>query len=150
MPRIHDLSLEDPEGEDSQHALHEIDKGLTEYNHSQAPDPDAGPLLLVMRNEAEEIIGGVRGRTAYGWLRIDILWVAAPSRGQGYGTMLLSAAERAAGRRNCHSVHLDTHEFQAPNFYRAHGYEVFGELEDYPTGQRHYYFKKRIAIDASR
>jgi ribosomal protein S18 acetylase RimI-like enzyme len=149
MPKIHDLSSENPNCEDSERALHEIDKGLTDFNRSQAPDPNAGPLLLVIRDEGGEILGGVRGRIAYGWLRIDVLWVAESLRGEGYGTMLLSAAEQAAGHRNCHSVHLDTHEFQAPDFYRAHGYEVFGELEDYPPGQRHYYFRKRLPIDAT-
>jgi ribosomal protein S18 acetylase RimI-like enzyme len=149
MRLIQDLSSDDPSCEDSKRALHEIDKGLTDFNHSRAPDPATGPLLLVMRNEAGEIMGGVRGRTAYGWLRIDVLWVAESSRGKGYGTMLLSAAEHAAKRRDCHSVHLDTHEFQAPEFYREHGYEEFGLLEDYPTGQRHYYFKKRLAINGS-
>jgi ribosomal protein S18 acetylase RimI-like enzyme len=147
--QIHDLSAEDPEGNDFQLALHEIDKGLKDFNHSQMPDPNAGPLLLALRYEAGEIMDGVRGRVAYGWLRIDILWVDESLRGRGYGGMLLSAAEGAFEHRHFHSVHLDTHEFQAPDFYRRHGYEVFATLDDYPSGERHFYFKKRLVASTS-
>ena len=39
---------------------------------------------------------------------------------------------------------LAMHEFQSPGFYRSHGYEVFGELDDYPDGEKHLYFKKHL------
>jgi GNAT superfamily N-acetyltransferase len=143
-PEVSDLSFEDPSSRLVETAVHAIDEGLTAYNSSTRPDPSAGPLLLVIRDANGDILGGVRGRVAYGWLRIDMLWVRETMRGSGVGTMLLQAAERAALVRGCHSVHLDTFEFQAPEFYRARGYELFGVLDDYPDGEKHYYFKKRL------
>jgi GNAT superfamily N-acetyltransferase len=143
-PAIEDLSFEAPGGRRLELATRTIEEGLASFNSSKRPDPSAGPLVLVVRSDSGEVIAGVRGRAAYGWLRIDMLWVSETMRGAGYGSLLLQAAERAAVDRGCHSVHLDTHEFQAPRFYLAHGYEVFGELDDYPEGDRHLYLKKRL------
>jgi ribosomal protein S18 acetylase RimI-like enzyme len=145
-----ELSCEEPDENQFQEAVRVIDEGLTSFNAAQRPDPNAGPLVIVTRNDQGVIVGGVRGRVAYGWLRIDMIWVSESMRGKGYGSTLLLAAERAALDRGCHSVHLDTFEFQAPEFYRAHGYEVFGELEDYPEGEKHLYFKKRISPTSAR
>jgi hypothetical protein len=39
---------------------------------------------------------------------------------------------------------LDTFSFQAPDFYKQHGYQVFGELQDFPSGHQRYYLKKQL------
>jgi hypothetical protein len=42
-------------------------------------------------------------------------------------------------------VWLDTFDFQAPEFYRQHGYVEFGHIDDYPPGHKRYFFQKRLA-----
>jgi hypothetical protein len=39
---------------------------------------------------------------------------------------------------------LDTFSFQARPFYEKLGYEVFGQLEDYPRGHSRYFLQKRF------
>jgi hypothetical protein len=37
---------------------------------------------------------------------------------------------------------LSTFDFQAPQFYLEHGYEVFATLPDYPPGHTDYHLRK--------
>jgi hypothetical protein len=41
-------------------------------------------------------------------------------------------------------VFLSTFSFQARPFYERFGYEVFGELPDYPEGHSLYFMKKML------
>jgi hypothetical protein len=40
----------------------------------------------------------------------------------------------------------DTQDFQAPAFYRKHGYSVFGELPDLPPGHVRYSLAKPFDV----
>ncbi len=40
---------------------------------------------------------------------------------------------------------LTTYEFQARTFYEAHGYQVVGEIKDYPPGSSYYTMVKVLA-----
>jgi len=31
-----------------------------------------------------------------------------------------------------------------PNFYKQHGYQVFGELQDFPPGHQRYFLTKQL------
>ena len=70
--------------------------------------------------------------------------MAQPLRGQGYGSRLLLAAEEEARTQGCRGVFLSTFSFQARPFYERFGYEVFGELADYPAGHALYFMQKTL------
>lgn len=118
--------------------------GLSAYNGAQASDDAFSPLALLVRDPEGKVIGGLLGGTYWGWLVVEVLWIAEEARKQGLGSRLLERAEEIAIERNCHGVHLDTMSFQAPDFYRRHGYTVFGVLEDLPRGQRRFFMKKEL------
>jgi hypothetical protein len=42
------------------------------------------------------------------------------------------------------SAFFDTFSFQAPEFYKQHGYRVFGELKDFPPDHTRYYMTKQL------
>jgi len=75
---------------------------------------------------------------------IDLLWVKDELRGRGYGSRLLTLAEDEARQCGAKSVYLDTFSFQAPNFYKPHGYQVFGELQNFPAGHQRYFLTKQL------
>jgi ribosomal protein S18 acetylase RimI-like enzyme len=98
--------------------LANIDQGLT--------------LGIFIRADNDAIVAGV-----YGWLwgaclELDCFWVHKDLRGQGVGRRLVQALEQDVLARGCRQVTLDTYNFQAPEFYRKLGYEVFGTIDGYP------------------
>jgi len=78
------------------------------------------------------------------WLYIDLLWVTEDLRSRGHGYRLLMFAEEEARRRAARSAYIDAFSFQAPDFYEQHGYQVFGELQEFPLGHQRYFLAKRL------
>jgi GNAT superfamily N-acetyltransferase len=121
-----------------------IGRGVGNYNEQQAGDSQFQRLCFVLRTPDEEIVGGVLGEIYWGWFYLDLLWVKDELRGHGYGHQLLTRAEDEARQRGAKNAYLDTFSFQAPEFYKQHGYQVFGELQDFPVGQQRYFLKKQL------
>jgi GNAT superfamily N-acetyltransferase len=117
---------------------------LTDFNRMQTEDDQHRLLRAFLRDGDGELVGGLLGGTYWGWLYVEILWVPEEHRGRGYGRNLLAAAEREAVHRGCLRAHLDTHDFQAVEFYRKQGYVVAGKLEDLPPGHTRYLLKKDL------
>jgi GNAT superfamily N-acetyltransferase len=118
-------------------ALHEFNFEATGYRDGRA-------LSCFLRNREGELIAGIDGFTWGGYARVEYLWVNGAARGTGVGSRLLDAAEDEARRRGCRKVVLDTHSFQAPDFYRSRGYVVVGTTEDTPVGFSQTLFEKLL------
>lgn len=122
-----------------------IDEQLKAYNIAQTGVAFGGELACFVRNDQGEIIAGLFGYTWGNCCQIEILWVHASQRGLGYGSRLLHSAEEEATRRGCTVSVLDTFSFQAPGFYQKHGYEIVGNIDNYPRPQDQViYLKKRL------
>ena len=122
-----------------------IENGLFEHARVSGIEPrNYQPVGFLLRDESGALVGGLIGATVWGWLQIRDLWIAAHLRGQGWGSTLMDHAEREGIARGCHHACLDTFDFQALEFYRRRGYEVFGTLRDFPTGHERYFVSKRL------
>jgi GNAT superfamily N-acetyltransferase len=121
-----------------------IGQGISNYNRQQAGDDEFQRLCFVLHAPDQAIVGGVMGATYWDWLYIDLLWAKDELCGRGYGHRLLTLAEQEARQRGAKNVYLDTFSFQAPDFYRQHGYQVFGELEGFPLGHQRYFLTKQL------
>lgn len=119
-----------------------IGPAINDYNNQHAGDDGATRLCFVLRGPDQEVVGGVIGVTHWNWLSIDLMWVREDLRGRGYGRRLLALAEEEARKRGAEYAHVDTFSFQAPGFYEKYGYQVFGELADFPPGHQRYYLTK--------
>ena len=117
---------------------------LAMHNVAATGRSDWYPVRLFLRDEHGAIMGGLLGSIWADWLFVSDLWVDEAARGRRNATRLMDAAEDYARRRGCHSVSLDTHSFQARPFYEKRGYEVFGELDDYPKGHTKFYLRKKL------
>jgi ribosomal protein S18 acetylase RimI-like enzyme len=121
-----------------------IREALNQFNDERVGKDEHTPLNIVEYDENGKMIGGILGGTYWGWMYVDILWVHENHRHKGIGSKLLSEAEKEAIRRGCHHVHLDTMSWQAPGFYKKHGYEVIGILPDIPNGNQKYLLMKAL------
>jgi GNAT superfamily N-acetyltransferase len=125
-----------------------IGGGLREYNVQQAGDDRFHRICFSLNTPSGEIVGGVLGEIFWGWFHLDLLWVKEELRNQGYGAQLLKRAEDEARGHGAKQAYLDTFTFQAPEFYRKHGYAVFGELPDFPPGHQRCFMTKRLYANA--
>ena len=121
-----------------------VNSALAKFNEEKAGADNHELLNIVEYDENNSIIAGILGGTYWGWLHIDILRVAEKCRKQGIGSKLLKAAEEEAKKRGCHSVHLDTMSWQAPEFYKKHGYKIISELENIPAGNKKFHLIKEL------
>jgi GNAT superfamily N-acetyltransferase len=118
--------------------------GLVAYNTQRTGMNDHRSLVLAIEDDNGQVVGGLWGRTVFGWLFIELVFVPESMRGNGLGAELVTRAEREALSRGCHSAWLDTFEFQARGFYERLGYSCFGELADFPVGFSRYFMKKTL------
>ena len=122
-----------------------IRQSLNKFNEEIVGSDGHTPLNIIEYDKDGNIIGGLLGGTYWGWMYIDILWVHQNHRKKGLGTKLLECAEKEAVSRGCHHVHLDTMSWQAPMFYKKHGYEEIGVLPDIPKGNRKHLLMKALS-----
>lgn len=118
---------------------------LYAYN-KQCMDAPFEAINLIVRGEDKAVQGGLLGHRFGDSIFIEILWVSEQQRNHGYGSRLLAELELIAEGCGARMIHLDTFNFQAPDFYIKHGYEVFGILHDTPLeGNSRYFLKKDLA-----
>ena len=143
----YDLTIEDePRREDV--AL--LDERLYEFNAAATGVDDGRWLAIFVRDADGAIVAGLHGWTWGGTGFVQAIWVDKRLRGHGLGSRLIAAAEAEAVRRGCRQMHLDTHSYQAPDFYRRLGYEAIGELPSWPRDKdARIYFRKRFAEPTS-
>ncbi len=118
--------------------------GLIAYNTRQTGIADLRPIAVALADAAGQTVGGLWGRTAYGWLFVELLFVPESLRGRGVGADLMRRAEDEARVRGCRAAWLDTFSFQARGFYERLGYTSFGVLNDYPPGFSRYFMHKLL------
>lgn len=124
-----------------------IQEQLIAFNRTQTPLEAKSPfenICLTVKDEKEEIKGGLVATLYWECLNVHFLWVDDSVRHHGYGSKLLQKAEKIAKEKNCRLIKLDTFSFQAPEFYKKHGFKIYGVVEDFPKGCTQYYLEKRL------
>jgi ribosomal protein S18 acetylase RimI-like enzyme len=121
-----------------------VSDGLSLYNVARTGYDHWRPMKLFVRDGSGMIRGGILGHIWGGWLHITDLWLQETARGAGLGLRLMETAEDEARADGCRYVYLDSHSFQAPDFYRKLGYKEFGRLKDSPLGHEQVFLWKRL------
>jgi GNAT superfamily N-acetyltransferase len=124
--------------------LDRIGGSLSAFNEAEVGSSARRPLAVVVRDEAGEVLAGISGYTAWGWLYVQWLWVAEAARGGGLAGRMLAAAEDEARARGCHAAWIDTFNPLALRVYQSAGYVPFGELPDFPKGRTRTFLQKQL------
>ena len=123
-----------------------VREGLHQFNFAATGLAQVTTVTLFVRDADGAIHGGLLGYVWGGWLHVTELWLADSCRGRGFGGALLDKAELEATRVGARGAFLSSFDFQAPEFYKSHGYEVFGALAGYPPTHTEYYLRKTFPV----
>lgn len=121
-----------------------ISEGLTAFNEADVGPSEREALAILIRDIDGKAIGGLSGYTAWGWLFTQWLFVPETLRGEGMAGKLLSQAEQEARARGCHGAWIDTFSPVARKAYMRQGYEIFGELPEFPKGRTRTFLRKAL------
>ncbi|MBB4235593.1 GNAT family N-acetyltransferase [Rhizobium esperanzae] len=131
-------------GSPSPEELAAITDALSAFNSSDVGPSDRQPLAVLIRDTDGKVTGGLSGFTAWGWLFTQMLYIPDTLRGTGLAGKILAKAEEEAKARGCRGAWIDTFSPQALRAYLRQGYEVFGELEDFPEGRTRSFLRKNL------
>ncbi|MDR6102914.1 GNAT superfamily N-acetyltransferase [Agrobacterium larrymoorei] len=118
--------------------------GLKDYNLHCFGPADWKDLVIALKDENGQVIGGLAGHTARGWLYTALLFIPEALRGQGLGPKLLQMAEDEARKRGCTGAHIDTMSADALTLYQRCGYEIFGQIAEFGPDYSMTYLKKSL------
>jgi GNAT superfamily N-acetyltransferase len=121
-----------------------ISDNVLNLNFAKTGISEWHPVNFFLKNPRGEWLGGLTGYLWGGWLHVNFLWVTESLRGQGHGSRLIDAAEAFAREHGADGATLETHSFQAPDFYANRGYTVFGRIDDYTPGHAKLFLSKRF------
>ena len=122
-----------------------LEDRLYEHNVQATGISDGKPLAAFLRDDTDSVVGGLYGWTWGATCYIRYLYVPGHMRHQGHGSHLMRKVEAEALARGCGQIVLETHDFQAPDFYRRFGFEIVGRVDDYPRGHQSLTMVKRLA-----
>jgi ribosomal protein S18 acetylase RimI-like enzyme len=124
-----------------------LERELTAFNNAATGADDEADLSVRAVDADGALVGGLTGWTWGGRAGINMVWVRADRRHAGLGGRLLRAAEEEARRRGCTEISVSSFSFQAPDFYRRHGYGDTGIRDGIPAGHVDHHFWKSLVDD---
>lgn len=102
------------------------------------------PINIIVSDDEKQWVGGITAEVYWNWLEIHKFWFGEECRRKGLGRSLLEKTEEIAKEKGAIKALLTTFEFQARSFYESHGYQVVGEVKDYPPGSCYYTMVKSL------
>ena len=101
--------------------------------------------LAIFVRAGGTIVAGISGWTWGDCCELQNLWVEPSLRGRGLATRLLAAAEAEAAARGCSQSLYFTYEFQARALYERDGYELVGQVDNFPSGTAVLWYRKSLS-----
>lgn len=97
---------------------------LVNYERGQGIDVNYRTFSVILKINADEVVGILNAYTAFSEVYIDDIWIDSSYRNQGYGQKLIEALETHFKGQGFNNINLVTSHFQAPEFYKKCGFEL--------------------------
>lgn len=123
---------------------------LYKYNLKHFPKDLGGryeEINLFLKDGNGDVRGGILSAVCWNWLEIYTVILDEDIRHSGYGSKLLLELEKIALYKKCDFIKVDTLSFQALDFYKKNGYQVFGSIDNVGRDFDHYYLKKDLNVE---
>lgn len=117
-------------------------QGLSEEAFRAKGLPSIRPFSVFIKDQRQNVVGGISGTTFYGSLYIDSLWVAPCLRRQGWGRELMFEAEKLGKERGARFATLNTMDWEALPFYQKLGYSIEFTREGYDQNSKMFMLRK--------
>lgn len=119
---------------------------LDAFNFAASGVSNLRELTVKVEDADGSLVAGLSGWTWGTCAGLAMVWVREDARKEGWGSRLLDTAEDEARHRGCTQVVVSSFTFQAPEFYRRHGYVETGRTEALPLeGNADVHFVKLLA-----
>jgi len=102
------------------------------------------PFSIFIKDQEENVFGGISGTSFYGSLYVDSLWVNKTLRHQGWGSKLMHEAEAIGKERSAQFVTVNTMDWEALPFYQKLGYSIEFTREGYSKGSKMFMLRKNL------
>ena len=120
---------------------------LDTFNFAACGVTNLRELTVKIEDTDGSLLAGLSGWTWGTCAGIAMVWVREDARKEGWGARLLESAENEARERGCAQVVVSSFTFQAPEFYRRHGYVETGRTEALPLeGNADVHFVKLLGV----
>ena len=104
--------------------------------------PPIRPFSIFIKDQKQNVLGGVTAVTFYGSLYVDTLWIDKTLRHQGWGTKLMHGAEKIGKERGALFATLNTMDWEALPFYEKLGYSIEFTREGYEKNSKMFMLRK--------
>jgi len=119
-------------------------RGISEEAFHAKGLPPIRPFSIFIKDQKQNVLGGVSGTTFYGSLYVDSLWIALSLRHHGWGTKLMKEAEKIGKERSARFVTVNTMDWEALPFYKKLGYSVEFTREGYDENSKMFMLRKAL------
>ena len=109
-----------------------LSKELDAHNFAAVGESNLEEFTVKVEDADGRLVAGLSGWTWGTCAGIGMVWVREGSRKEGWGGRMLEATEQLARERGCRQLLVSSFTFQAPDFYRRHGYTEFARSEGLP------------------
>jgi GNAT superfamily N-acetyltransferase len=109
--------------------------------------PQSRRFMIRVTDAQGQVVGGALFWAYWGWLDVSLVALEKQVRGRGFGRRLMAIIEAKAREEGCTKLRVETFG-QELGFYQHLGYQIVGQLEDYPEGHSYYWLRKDLEGEA--
>jgi GNAT superfamily N-acetyltransferase len=102
------------------------------------------PFAFFLKNNQNNVLGGIKGLSYFGCLYIDFLWIDPEHRKRHWGTTLMHEAEKLGKKWECAFASMTTMDQKTLPFYEKHGYALEYTRDGFKEDQKLYILRKKL------